>query len=274
MIKTEWELSEEYMMEPIVEIETGIVEISEENSAKTFALVRCIPAYDKCYNAAIPNSSSALLKPGKFKMEQDYVFDVVKAVNTENSTHLSNKEMEQIAGNIVKIKDLDNRLEKADLSIFEEIYRGIKREYKGTKSQVNLLSFASKFCHFYCWHRLSAFAAEKYPIIDNVMQKVIPIYDYIYNSGAENFDAYKKASLLWKYRNESPKNIAEKCRSSEQELSGTELFYSEYVKVLTGISEKTGVSVTGTEQLIWYYNNGQALPTKENIEKAKKEINK
>lgn len=269
MIENEWNLSEEYMMEPITEICPGIVEISEENSAKTFAFVRCIPAYDKCYNAAIANSSSDLLSFRKFKMEKDFLFKVVKAINTENSTHLSNKEMELITDNVLKIKDLDNRLEKADISIFEEIYRGIKRENKGAKSQVHLLSFASKFCHFYCWHRLGAPVAEKYPIIDNVMQKVIPIYDYIYNSDAKSFDSYKKTSMLWKYRNKSPKTMAEMCGSSEQDLSGTELYYSEYIKALSGVSKKTGVSVTGTEQLIWFYNKERELPTSENIEKAK-----
>lgn len=101
----------------------------------------------------------------KHNSDKQIVLIKVVLINSLYKTQLS--EPISVAEHIFRIKDLDNRL-KGDLSIVENIAKCKNRRGK----IINILSFASKFCHFH-------------------YKEIFPIYDKYVCMALKNITGYK-----------------------------------------------------------------------------------
>ena len=171
----------------------GFVKITKENADIAKSQIDNDPFYKKAFDKNNNGTSAYMFE------HQEYNEKLIKRVNTENSTRLSKNDIEIVAGNIKKVNiNLNNENLDLDYNVLTEVYDNCSR---------TLLSFASKYCHFYLLHRKGEKAADKFPIIDSIMRKVIPIYDYLYNSDKDEYSKYKTESNLYKYRTAEYKDI-------------------------------------------------------------------
>lgn len=239
-IKEEWENAQEGKV--IFDIDNKFVSITSDNAIRAMALIISNPKYAKSYAANTHSSSSELLNKLK-NWDEETIISILDSVNAENSTHVSQDDRKTICNNLLNIgkEDFEKMLKNTNYSIIADI---------NEKCEIMHLSFASKFCHFYCWHIIGYEKAEEYPIIDSIMRKIIPIFDCNYNYANKDYNQYKKVSLLYKYRETSYGSIPKRINEKDYGVIG---YYKDYVNALQGISNKKGVSVTGIEQLLWWY---------------------
>lgn len=231
-IVSEWNSSNKYVKDLKLEDKDGIVEISADNAARVFALVRCNPKYSKCYDSGIKDSSANLLCYG-FDFNEKKLYEILKALNADNATHVKDDDVKAIAHNIStmgRIKFEKALNEPSDYEIIAGLYRNVP-------SGKALLSFSSKVCHFYCWHVLKDESVENFPMVDRFMKGFLPLY---YNGDKKN-------------------DFVDEMRKENKDFN-----YKLYVETLKQVSCNR-ISVTATEQLIWYYHNGMKIPSKKEI---------
>lgn len=88
-------------------------------------------------------------------------------IDVTNSTHLSlhkkNISLVNLATVICNIEDFDEKLKNGDPKLVEEIAGNCKEKF-----DVNLFSFASKYCHY---HNLFVYGKDDYPIFDNLVSE-------------------------------------------------------------------------------------------------------
>lgn len=239
----------------------GFVKITKENAQNAKNAIENDRFYNRAYDKTLKGSSAKKFDEYKCtESNNEILSQILSALNTENSTRVSNDDLKDICNNINnhKVEDELKRLNNEKSKI--ENYKIIELIYKDVKSGKTLLSFASKFCHFYCLHMFRKKDEEipaivdSFPIIDSVMRKVIPIYDFLYNSDCNNYSNYKTQSDLYKYRITEYKKINEEI--------GITKYYENYVTALINISNNISerchkqVTVTEIEQLLWWFYRG------------------
>ena len=234
----------------------GFVKITKENVQKAKEIIESDPFYKKAYKS-VEDSSTKSFCDYKEEYKKDkkapISLKLLEQINTENSTRVKNDYLKEVVLKNLNYlgSNLEQKLKNQDYSIIPDIYT-IKDESKTKETQKTLLSYASKFCHFYCLHMFDdTTIADSFPIIDSILRKVIPIYDYLYNDKEYRcYDEYKKNSSLYKYRNAEYKDI----KPSVLE------YYKIYVNALSCISEncQKQVTVTEIEQLLWWFYRGIA----------------
>ena len=126
-----------------------------------------------------------VLKDEKYGQENDVITQVLKAypkndnfalvamkialIDITNSTHISQHKQKvsiaDLANIIVNIKDIDQRIEDGDPEVVNEIAR--------TNGEINLFSFASKYC---CYHNHNLYGKDDFAIMDTVLKKTLPLY--------------------------------------------------------------------------------------------------
>lgn len=110
----------------------------------------------------------------KFKENTDINIVAMKIglIDITNSTHISQHKSlvsaYDIAEHIVSIKDIDKRLQEGDPLLVSEIAR-----VKGHGGEINLFSFASKYC---CYHNKNVYSRDDYSIYDNVLKDNLKKY--------------------------------------------------------------------------------------------------
>ena len=177
---------------------------------------------------------------------------IIKRINSENSTRMSNPEMEKIAERIVdhaSTKDiLMNMLKGKKYSLIDIIAETINTTTNGNKKERNRsnFSFATKFCHYMCFYLFEGEDwQDNYSIYDNIVIKVLP--DYAKSFGTE-YDL--------KPFNKSKKNPIE--------------YYEEYQKCIDNILKESGnkISRNAFDHIMWYYTK-----TRKNVESTKSNNN-
>ena len=96
----------------------------------------------------------------------------VAIIDTTNNTNISRYKSKislcDVAKIIVSIKDFDKRVESGDVKLVEEIASISKK-----KHDINLFSFASKYC---CYHNVHIYKRDDYSIFDNIVKNNLPDY--------------------------------------------------------------------------------------------------
>ena len=96
----------------------------------------------------------------------------VAIIDTTNSTNISRYKSKislcDVAQIIVGIEDFDKRVKSGDVKLVEEIARTSKEKYN-----INLFSFASKYC---CYHNVHVYKRDDYSIFDNIVKKNLPAH--------------------------------------------------------------------------------------------------
>ena len=96
----------------------------------------------------------------------------IALIDVTNSTHLSlhksNISLNDLAMIIIEIENIDNRIAHGDPEIVKIISNNTKNKYN-----VNLFSFASKYCTYHNRHKYNR---DDYSIYDSVVQKYLPYY--------------------------------------------------------------------------------------------------
>lgn len=237
-ILKELKQSENFMLQ----LDDNLVILSQENVAKVEAMIKTDSSYIK--GSDINNTSSSAYLFSKLKSEinktnsltrlkensYETICDVVCAVDRENSTHINADGVgrEEIADRIssLTINDFLACLKNPEkLELFNLI--ASKTSYaKGKKHRTNQ-SFASKFCHYACYHMFyGEETQDNYSIYDNVLKKVLPLY-------AERYGIQCK----------------------KKDLNN----YSYYRLVVDEVIKKSNskISRNGFDHLLWYYHKGR-----------------
>lgn len=107
----------------------------------------------------------------------------IALIDTTNSTRLfqykDDLPLTLLAKIIKGIENIDERIKNGDPKVVEEIARKSKEE-----GNVNLFSFASKYCHY---HNNFAYGKDDYSIYDTVVKKSLPHYSDISENDIEKW---------------------------------------------------------------------------------------
>lgn len=144
-------------------------------------------------------------------------------IDVTNSTNISRDKSKisvpELVDTLLGIKRLDERIAAGDISLVQEIAVETKNKY-----DINLFSFASKFC---CYHNIYIYDGDAYSIYDTVLHDNIPMYAL----------GVSKRQL----------NI---CRESCD--------YKRYVDIIDGILDANQITTENRrrkfDNLVWYYN--------------------
>lgn len=91
------------------------------------------------------------------------LIDITNSTNI--SRHKSRISVAELAKHIVGIQHLDQRIRQGDPQVVNDI--------ANCNGQINLFSFASKYC---CYHNLHRDGRDDYSIFDNVLKRTLPLY--------------------------------------------------------------------------------------------------
>lgn len=111
---------------------------------------------------------------------QQSIKELSHMINVNYSTHMCNKDLNVIAKELPKIKDIKKRLAEGDILLVGEINNMTVNKGSGNKC----LSFASKFCYMY--------NREKFPIYDSLARKILVSW---YNHGKPRKERVKPNGL-------------------------------------------------------------------------------
>ena len=255
-IQEEVKASEKYNLE-CEKLSDGIhlVKLTRDNVAKVESIIRTDSNYSSFKEANYDDEKYSpywIREMGKHleqitdeeKKELDFekiVENVIEKIDKENGTHLKatfederTTAVHVMKDRIIKIKDtLLNYLKapnykNGDKTLIDILSEQTNLKNNGTRRH---LSFASKFCHYSCYH---LFSGEKeqdnYSIYDRYVREALPLY-------------------LEKYEITSTTKINDK------------ISYKDYQEAIDKILEKADekISRNGFDHLVWYYFKGGRL---------------
>ena len=176
-IERERKKSEEYYMDFYPD--SDLVELSFENVAKVEAMIHFNSSYAGVFRDKCKELSEVLLGCKKINKEEykELISDTVIAIDNENSTHLNSdkvgrKEMKDRILSLTK-HELVRCLEHPE----ETNYKLFHLLEKDTSKKRKNPSFASKFCHYMCFHMFPGKKEQdNYSIYDSIVRKKIPDY--------------------------------------------------------------------------------------------------
>lgn len=269
-IQEEVKASEQYNLE-CEELSDGItlVKLTKDNVAKVESIIRTDSNYSSFKEANYDNEKYSpywIREMGKHlgqitdeeKKETDFekiVENVIEKIDKENGTHLMADCEKDEKGTIKKSardfmkdkiitcnenKTLLKYLKEPDFSKENLIsILSAQTEFETGKGRRHL-SFASKFCHYSCYH---LFSGEKeqdnYSIYDRYVREALPFY----------LEKYEINNI--KITNKST--------------------YKEYQQAIDAILDKADdkISRNGFDHLIWYYFKGDRIKNEKNSKKNK-----
>ena len=268
-IHDEVEASKKYNLEYETFDGITLVKLTKDNVAKVESIIRTDSNYSSFKEANYDNKKYSpywIREMGKHLRiidgeaeEKDFkkiVANVVKKIDKENGTHLTadckkdeNGRIKESAIDFMVTQIIDcydkktllDYLKKPDFSCEKNLIdilsapTGVKNE-KGRRH----LSFASKFCHYSCYHLFSGEEEQdNYSIYDRFVREALPFY-------------------LKKYKINNIK-ITDKST------------YKEYQQAIDAILEKADekISRNGFDHLVWYYFKGDRIKNEKNNKKNK-----
>ncbi|MBR2588671.1 MAG: hypothetical protein IKD77_05675 [Bacilli bacterium] len=182
-------------------------------------------------------STLNLVKQYKRNPSKDNLEKIIKAIDKQNSTHLSvsgnntgdNKGIEKTVEYIydkIGLNELNERIKNGDTSLVDEIaINAVNNRY--------IISFASKFCTYMSRYM---FNDDKFSIYDGIMARILPYYYFMYVDNKKrvviNNKIMKKKGYEW---------------------------YSSLIKQVikqTKVKENYQISRKDLDHLLWYYYKG------------------
>ena len=231
--------------------DSGLVYLTPDNAAKIEARIHLNPRYKKTVDDSNEKSTKFIirqLKEGKLLYNKDNIEEIIKRINSENSTRMSKDEMGEIAGRIIKsasTKDiLMKMLKEKDYSLIDEIAKPINTTTKDKKKERNRsnFSFATKFCHYMCFYLFEGEDwQDNYSIYDNIVINVLP--DYINNR--------KSQDILLPF-------------NKDKDIPPSK-YYKKYQDLIGDILKENGnrISRNAFDHIMWYYTK-----TRKSVESA------
>ncbi len=134
-------------------------------------------ALDKVYNDVINDETygkelsivDTILNKHKKNTDLYEVATKVAIIDVTNSTHFSQYKskinLDEISNFIIGIKDFDKRVEAGDPELVNELARN--------NGQINLFSFASKYCYY---HNKCIYQKDSYAKYDGIVHDCLPEY--------------------------------------------------------------------------------------------------
>lgn len=221
----------------MLEEKDGKVILSSKNAAKVFAMMANTPRYKTAARTRDKRSSAYWFDQWKTNgtLSENELFTLLKRLNAENSTRVSDSDLAVIKNNIIRQRyKLITDLKNADYALIDIITQDCEKIP---------FSFATKFCHYACLYMFDGAARDNFPIFDDIIRTHLGKYSEDWNTKRDD-DSNRKL-----IRNQTPKELA-------QTAGGLGRFYRFYVDVISDLAEKHQISKTGVEQLIWFYHNG------------------
>ncbi len=128
------------------------------------------------------------LVQGSFHKDfRDGFLEIIKKINYTNSTRLSNEEREYFANHIASQKDsILERIKQGDVNIVNDL---AKAGINANQKRYNF-SFASKFCTYIS--RYAFKECDNFTPYDNVLQNILPYYEWAYCGTQTVYDFRKK----------------------------------------------------------------------------------
>lgn len=101
--------------------------------------------------------------------DREIVAMKIALIDVTNNTHLGQHKAKislcELADKIISIKDFDKRVAAGDYKLVNEIAR--------SSDEINLFSFASKYC---CYHNTNLYGKDDYLIYDTILKKNLSRY--------------------------------------------------------------------------------------------------
>lgn len=246
-----------------------LVEISKENVIEIERILQIDSSY------AYGNACT-LIKQLHEKKENNYGFTTIEkiclAINKENSTRISKVEIEKISKAICDqyktyaelMKALNcrnikvNKDKKNEINLIELIYNKNFR----TDGKKNYISFATKFCHYMCLFNKDN--RDKYPIFDNVLGRVIPLYVDYFKKSDDRFKNVESdfEDIIVVKGNEKYIDLRKREGQAKFNIIDNYNSYCQLLKMLKEKSKKE-ISFTGLDHLLWYCYKGRIKKGKE-----------
>ena len=274
-INYEYEQSKEYELDTFAFSGVTLVELSTKNVAKVEAMIRTDSKYrlslgndyeDKEYSPYWIEQLGKLLREESADCCYEKVIcKIVDLLDKENGTHLTadlTEDKKTDASKVMKkrILELKNRkkdilkflenpsvfFNKTDLDLIE-ILSAPTKEINNEKPRRHL-SFASKFCHYTCFHIFKdQKARDNFSIYDKFVLEALPYYLKYYkeNGKIDNEIVLKKENGNSHYK------------------------FSDFQKVVDEIikASDSKISRNGFDHLLWYYFKGDRLKKEKALKK-------
>lgn len=173
-----------------------------------------------------PGSSAYWITRMAEDFTEENIREAVSAVDRENTTHL-NADLVGRNEMVQRLMDmgpdvLREELRTRSFLIYDMLASPTHPVDPGHKARENV-SFAAKFCHYYCFHVFAGTAeADNFSIWDNEVANILPLY--------------------LKYRNLP---VPEDMRN-----------YRDYSDSIDELRKDTGISRNGFDHLLWYFHKG------------------
>lgn len=242
LIQQEHESANEYISTMELEKQDGLVLLTKANAAKIEAMIHLNPRYGKTVDKT--NTNSAMysineLKNNEKLYDQNHIQEIIKRINRENSTRLSEEETAELAARVISsnktFKKLKENLKKKDYSLIDVLADSVTTKTKtGKDRRRKNFSFATKFCHYMCFYLFEREEAQdNYSIYDNIVINVLPDYMKKGEKALTPFNKYNKG------------------KPSD--------YYKEYQSIIDIILEynKEKISRNAFDHIMWYYTKTQ-----------------
>ena len=181
-----------------------------------------------------------VLKQYQYNTDINIVAMKIALIDVTNSTHLSQHKSKvsiyKLAKRIVDIKDFDCRVKRGDLTLVKDII-----DFGG---DINLFSFASKYCNL---HNRHLYNGDAYPKYDGIVATSLPIY----------FEQFKVNSISFTLNGK--KYEFDQLTSTHLNNIRKEMDYPAFVKIIDCLIDKLGLSnepniKAKLDHFIWYTN--------------------
>ena len=159
-LKIEEEKAKNYMLKE----KDGKVILSPENVAKVFAMMADTPNYKIAAKTGDERSSAYWFDQWKTNgtLSENELFTLLKRLNAENSTRVSDSDLAVIKNNIICQQDkLIADLKKPDYAVIDIITQDCQKKP---------FSFATKLCHYACLYMFNEAARDNFPIFDDIIR--------------------------------------------------------------------------------------------------------
>ena len=246
-IQYELELAKSKMIDEVIFNGNKLAKLTRDNVAIVEAMIRNDSAYIRSSDVnAVPDPKRKYCGSSAYWMtllkrvlicnayDSTYTYNeiikgAVESVDRENSTHLNADKCgrKEITERICKFdtKELKKCLMNPDYNDMALVCEIAKVTSAKERARRNL-SFASKFCHYACFYVYEGKEyQDNYPIYDNVLKKVLPLY----------LEYYKI--------------------TKEYNLNN----YKDYRIAIDDVRKKSRVDISrnGFDHLLWYYHKGR-----------------
>ena len=164
----------------------------------------------------------------------------IALIDVTNSTHLSQHKskvsIDKLAKHIVGIEDFDCRVKQGDLTLVKDII-----DFSG---DINLFSFASKYCNL---HNRHLYNGDSYPKYDGIVAASLPVYYEQFEVNHISFTLNGKKYEFGQLTSTHLNNIRK------------EMDYPAFVKIIDCLIDKLGLSnepniKAKLDHFIWYTN--------------------